>query len=98
MTQKSRKEAFDDSVPDMSDAEISDALKAGRVAIGFRGEPVMLTENEIGFIALKFSVLEGDTQVLLLDQFAARVLHRIIETANNLDWKAENLSAPDMSK
>jgi hypothetical protein len=95
MTAKSRKQAFDESVPEMTDAEIEDALKAGRVAVGFRGEPVMITQKEIGFIALKFAVAEGDTQVLLLDQFAARVLHKLIGTANELDWKSDSLMPPE---
>jgi hypothetical protein len=90
----SRKQAFDDSVPAMSDAEIAEALKAGRVAVGFRGEPVMLPPNEIGFIALKFAVLEGDTQVFLLDQFSARVLYKLIESVNDLDWKSDSLVDP----
>ncbi|MDB5396265.1 MAG: hypothetical protein JWM91_3771 [Rhodospirillales bacterium] len=51
----------------------------------FAANRVMITQNEIGFIALKFAVLEGDTQVLLLDQFAARVLYKLIETVSELD-------------
>jgi hypothetical protein len=90
-----RKKAFDDSVPPMSDAEIQTALKEGHAAVAFRGEPVMISQNEIGFIALKFAVMGGDTRVVLLDQFSARVLHNLIGRANDADWKADRLLAAE---
>ncbi|MDB5395042.1 MAG: hypothetical protein JWM91_2548 [Rhodospirillales bacterium] len=58
----------------------------------------MITQNEIGFIALKFAVLEGDAQVVLLDQFAARVLYKLIETVSELDWKSDSLMPPNAGK
>ena len=88
-----RKKAFDDSVPPMSDAEIQTALKEGHAAVAFRGEPVMIEKNEIGFIALKFAVMGGDTRVVLLDQFSARVMHDLIGRVNAADWKADKLLA-----
>ena len=90
-----RKQAFDNSVPPMSDAEIQTALKEGHAAVAFRGEPVMISQNEIGFIALKFAVMGGDTRVVLLDQFAARVLHG---RANAADWQADKLLAQQKTR
>ena len=90
-----RKKAFDDSVPPMSDAEIQTALKEGHAAVAFRGEPVMISQNEIGFIAMKFAVMGGDTRVVLLDQFSARVLHDLIGRLNDADWKADRLLAAE---
>ena len=93
-----RKQAFDNSVPPMSDAEIQTALKEGHAAVAFRGEPVMISQNEIGFIALKFAVMGGDTRVVLLDQFSARVLHNLIGRANDADWQADRLLAQEAKK
>ena len=91
MTQRPRKQAFDETKPTIADAEIQKALNSGHVAISFAAEPVMLSQDEIGFIAVKFAVLGGDTSVVMLDQFAARVLHKLIEMANKADWKPANL-------
>jgi hypothetical protein len=91
MTQPTRKQAFEETKPQISNAEIQAALSEGHAAISFAGEPVMLDQEEIGFIALKFAVLGGDTRVVLFDQFAARVLGKLIDTANKADWKTKNL-------
>jgi hypothetical protein len=91
MSQPTRKQAFEETQPKITNAEIQTALNDGHAIISFAGEPVMITQDEIGFIALKFAVLGGDTRVVLLDQFSARVLHKLIETANKADWKTANL-------
>ena len=51
MTAKTRKQAFDESVPGMTNEQIEEGLKMGRVAVGFCAEPVMLDKEEVGFIA-----------------------------------------------
>jgi hypothetical protein len=91
MTQPTRRQAFERAQPKIVNAEVQTALDAGHAAISFAGEPVMISKDEIGFIALKFAVLDGDTRVVLLDQFAARVLQRLLDTANKADWKTKNL-------
>jgi hypothetical protein len=91
MTQPTRRQGFEETQPKISNDEIQTAIKDGHVTISFAGEPVMITHDEIGFIALKFAVLGGDTRVVLLDQFAARVLGKLIDTANKADWKPANL-------
>ena len=94
MTTSARRKAFDETVPTLTDKEIDAALKAGNVTISFRGEPVMLSQNEIGFIALKFAITDGDTGVIVLDEFAARTLHGLIGKVNEADWKADKLLKP----
>lgn len=91
MTKPTRKQAFEAEQPKISNEEIQTALNDGHVIISFAGEPVMATHDEIGLIALKFAVLGGDTRVVLLDQFAARVLGKLIDTVNKADWKTANL-------
>ncbi len=91
MTAKTRKQAFDESVPTMTNEQIEEGLKMGRVAVGFCAEPVMLDKEEVGFIAFRLAVAEGDTHVFLFDQFSARALGGLIETLNKADWKAAKL-------
>jgi len=91
MSKPTRKQAFEEAQPQIANAEIQKALDSGHVAISFKAEPVMLSKDEIGFIALKFAVLGGDTSVVMLDRFAARILHRLIETANQADWDPAKL-------
>lgn len=86
-----RRRGFDEHVPVIEDNEIDRAFKNGRVSLSFKADPVLIDKNEIGFIAVKIAMMNGDLETILLDQFAARMLHNLIETTNKMDWKPQNV-------
>jgi hypothetical protein len=89
MTKTPRGMAFDEREPELTDAEIQRARVEGKIAISFKGKPVLQSMNDIGFLAVKFALADGSFEVVLLDQFSARALGKLIDTVNGLEWKTD---------
>jgi hypothetical protein len=89
MTKTPRGKAFDENEPELTEDEIELAKNGGTIAVSFKGKPVLLNVEEIGFLAVKFALANGGFQTLLLDQFSAKALHGLIETANVIEWKTD---------
>ncbi len=91
MTTTPRGQAFDAHEPELTEQEIEDAKNSGAIAVSFKGSPVLLSTTDIGFVAVKFALANGGFQTILLDQFSARSLDKLIQTMNGLAWKTDAL-------
>jgi hypothetical protein len=84
-----RGKAFDEHEPELTDAEIEPARAGGKIAISFKGKPVLQSMTDIEFLAVKFALADGSFEVVLLDQFSARALGTLIDAVNRLEWKTD---------
>lgn len=81
--------AFDQHEPDLTEDEIKRAKASGKIALSFKGKPVLTPEGDIGFIAVKFALANGAFVTVLMDQFSGRLLHGLIQAANQVSWKTD---------
>jgi hypothetical protein len=88
MVQTSRGKAFIEQEPEISAQEIEQAKSGRKIAISFKGKPVLQSRTEIGFVAVKFALADGTFPVVLLDRFSAESLRSLIETVNHRHGKS----------
>lgn len=91
MPQTERGKAFDAQEPELDPEEIYAAKNAGKIAVSFRGKPVLGSPTDIQFIAIKYALVNNDFSVVLLDRFSAGVLLSFLQTVEQTGWKATSM-------
>jgi hypothetical protein len=86
-----RGKAFIDQEPSLSDDEITHARETGKYAVSFKGMPVLISSEDIGFMAIKFALADGTFETVLLDQLAGEALWQLLESVKQIDWKTKAL-------
>lgn len=77
--------------PPFSDEETTAANRAGKMVASAAFKPVLVSLDDVGFLAVKMAMEDGTTRTVFLDQFAARVLANTIDSINQLEWKTTAL-------
>jgi len=89
MVQTPRGKAFVEGEPEISAQEIEQAKSGEKIAVSFKGTPVLASINDIGFIAVKFALADGTFPVVLLDRFSAAALRQLIQAVEQIEWKTD---------
>ena len=85
-----RGKAFTDHEPAFPPREIDEAHDQGLVAVSLKGKPRLDVQEpeSIAYLAVKFALVNGYCQTVLLDRFSAHALKDLIDTTDSLQWKA----------
>ena len=94
MTEKTRAEVFEERRPTFTEADVQKALEQNRLVASFDTLPVPLDSGDIQFLAVKFALPDGTNTTLLLDQFAANLLHGLVAHLQQTGWKMTQTLPP----
>lgn len=94
MAEKTRAEFFEENRPTLAEADIQKALTADKVVVSFDALPVPLDSGDIGLLCVKFALPDGTSSTLLLDQFAADLLHGVIAHLQQTRWQTTQTLPP----
>jgi hypothetical protein len=89
--QTERGRAFVESEPELSADEIQRARESGKYVVSFKGTPVLLSVEEIGFLTIKFALADGTFPTVVLDRLAAEALWSLIQGPKGLGWRTDAL-------
>jgi hypothetical protein len=91
MVKSERGKAFEANEPNLSEDEIRSAYESGKIAVSFKGKPVLASTEDIGFLAVKFALADGTATTILLDRMSAEPLAHLIETVKSTQWKTGSM-------
>ena len=91
---ESRADVFDEQRPNISEADIETAARATRIVASWGVFPVVDADSNIVSLAIKFALLNGTSETVLLDRYGALVLRQLLETLDKAQWKGAQISPP----
>jgi hypothetical protein len=91
--QTERGKAFEEHEPNLSEAEISQAMDSDRVILSLKGTPVLHPTGAIQFLAVKFALADGSFETVLFDRMDAAALKSLVDAADRMNWDG-NLLRP----
>lgn len=86
MSQTERGKAFDANEPNLDAPEMQAAYDKGSIAISLRGKPMLHESGIIQFLAVKFALVDGSFETILLDRMSASALRALIAAADKVNW------------
>ena len=89
MPKTERGKEFGERRPTLSDDEIAAAHSQGRSVLSFKARNLQTSEESIGMIAIKLVLANGASEIVIVDQLDARLLHAHFDMANKTGWKTE---------
>jgi hypothetical protein len=91
---KTRAEIFNESRPEITEAEVARAAKADRAVASFNALPIATDATHIGALAVKFLLGDGTTPVVILDPLACSTLRLLVEALDAASWRATLTTPP----
>ncbi len=89
---KTRADTFEERLPKISNADIDAAARANRVVGSWNSLPVIDKDERVISLAIKFSLLSGASETVLLDRYSATILLKALEALESVDWAHRHIA------
>jgi hypothetical protein len=87
LTEDAGSKLFKDSKPTLTDGEVVEAARRGRIVAAFDAQPVITTPPRVDALAVKLALAGGETSTILIDRHTAMLLRAIIESLDEVSWE-----------
>ena len=82
----SEADLFEQHVPQITEADAAEAAKAKRIVQSFNCHPVVTSTGTIRALAIKWKFSSGQTEPMLIGQYAALVLRQMFSHLEENKW------------
>jgi len=88
-------DTFQQNVPEIIEADAVRAGRANRIVQGFNCHPVVTPTDTIQALAIKWKFSNGQTETVLIGQYAALVLRQLFSRLEENNWTELVTLPPD---